>query len=187
MIRALIFDCFGVLYRDNVALLHELVPAHKHQEMNDIIHACDHGFISRQEYTEKIAELAGRSVDEVHQVERQQFSRNEPLFATVRTLKASYKIGLLSNVGDETMNRLFTEKEQAELFDTFVLSSNIGLIKPAQEIFLHAARELDCLPEECLMIDDRPENVEGARLAGLEAMLFTTNQRFEEERIRLSI
>ena len=185
MIRALIFDCFGVLYRDNLSMLYEVVPNEKKQELHDIIHATDHGFISRAEYFEKIAELAGKEASDIREIENSQFSRNEPLIARAKELKSDFKIGLLSNIGDETMDRLFPEPERSELFDVFVLSSEIGLIKPAIELFNVTAERIGFEPEECLMIDDIPVNVDGARTAGMQAMLFTTNYEFEQGLQRL--
>lgn len=179
MIKALIFDCFGVLYRDNLSMLYEVVPKDKQQELHDIIHATDHGFISRADYFEKIAELSGKEASDIRELDRRQYSRNEPLIARAKELKPDFKIGLLSNIGDETMDRLFLEPERSELFDAFVISSAVGLIKPAIELFQVTAERIGCKPEECLMIDDIPANVEGARAAGMQAMLFTNNHQFE--------
>lgn len=185
MIKALIFDCFGVLYRDNLSMLYEVVPKEKQQELHDIVHATDHGFISRADYFEKIAELSGKETSDIREIENRQFSRNETLIARAKELKSDFKIGLLSNIGDETMDRLFPEPERSELFDAFVLSSEVGLIKPAVELFQVTAERLGYEPEECLMIDDIPVNVGGARLAGMQAVLFTTNYEFEQNLERL--
>lgn len=181
MIRAIIYDCFGVLYRDNISMITELVSVSKRQELQDIIRACDHGYITRTEYFEKIAELTGKQSDEIRAVEAKQFVRNQPLIDTLPELRRNYKVGLLSNIGDETMDRLFPEPERSELFDVFVLSSNFGLIKPAREIFDFAANQLGLRNEECLMIDDRIENVEGARMSGMSALLFVSNSQLDRE------
>jgi len=179
MIRALIFDCFGVLYRDNIDMLFDLVPLDKQQAIHDIIHACDHGFISRSEYFDAIAELSGKTSDEIRELDRKQHSRNEQLVAYARELKANYKIGLLSNIGNETMDRLFPVEERTALFDAFVLSSQVGISKPSREIFELTARELGVAPEECIMIDDLMKNVDGAQVAGMKAILFTSNRQFQ--------
>ncbi|MEU8105813.1 HAD family hydrolase [Nonomuraea muscovyensis] len=55
-----------------------------------------------------------------------------------------------------------------------VYSGRIGLVKPDREIYDHLAAELGAHPADILFIDDRPENVEGARLAGMTGVLFTT-------------
>jgi len=181
MISALIFDCFGVLYRDNIDMLYDAVPKESCQQLRDIIHASDHGYLSKQEYLDKVAEISGKTVQEIEQISLKQYSRNEELIVRVRELKNDYKIGLLSNVGEETMDRLFPQPERDELFDAFVISSKVGFIKPSMQIFELAAKQLDAPLDECVMIDDIPANVEGARAAGMQGILFTTNRQFENE------
>lgn len=179
MIRALIFDCFGVLYRDSLAMLYDVVPTKRYQELQDATHASDHGYISRQEYFDLVADISGKTSDEVRKIDSTQFVRNEQLVKRVSELKDQYKIGLLSNIGDETMDRLFPQPERDELFDVFVLSSQVGLIKPSSKIFELTAEKFGITPDECIMIDDIPANIDGARAVGMQGILFTTNRQLE--------
>jgi HAD superfamily hydrolase (TIGR01509 family) len=71
---------------------------------------------------------------------------------------------------------LFTTEELAELFDSVVLSSEVGMIKPHPEIYELTARRLQLLTRECLMIDDMAANIEGAQAVGMEGVIFTTTQ-----------
>ena len=48
----------------------------------------------------------------------------------------------------------------------------MGLRKPDPEIFLRAASELGLRPDECLFIDDRANNCDGARQVGMRAVHF---------------
>jgi putative hydrolase of the HAD superfamily len=54
-----------------------------------------------------------------------------------------------------------------------VLSHECGIEKPDAEIYLLAAQALDAAPEDCLFVDDKAANVEGARAVGMRAHLFT--------------
>lgn len=181
MIRALIFDCFGVLYRPSAQTLMDMVPLSDQQQVRDITRACDHGIVSRSEYFEQIAEILGKTPDDIRAIDHQEHVRNEQLVEYIKHMKKDYKIGLLSNIGDETMDELFPEPERSELFDAFVLSSNIGLIKPAIEVFEYAAVQLGLLTDECVMIDDLLKNVDGAERAGMKGLVFTTNRQFEQD------
>ena len=60
------------------------------------------------------------------------------------------------------------------------------MIKPEREIYEHALRGLDVAPSEALFIDDREENIAGARSIGLHAELFTTWEAFQEQARALS-
>ncbi|GAA3166685.1 HAD family phosphatase [Nonomuraea roseoviolacea subsp. carminata] len=55
-----------------------------------------------------------------------------------------------------------------------VYSGRIGLVKPDRAIYDHLARELDADPADVVFVDDRPDNVAGARAAGMTALAFTT-------------
>lgn len=179
MIRALIFDCFGVLYRDNLSMLYDVVPEEHHRALRDIIHATDYGMMTREEYYRDIAALASRTIDEIRNIESKQHSRDDEMIAFTQRFRPEYKVGLLSNIDTDSMNRMFPPSERTQLFDAFVISGEVGITKPSAGIFLHAATELGLLPEECLMIDDIPSNVEGARMTGMQAVLFTTRRQLE--------
>lgn len=174
MIRALIFDCFGVLYHGSLGHLRQLLPSDRRQELNDLSMSSDYGYISRQEYFDKASEIMGMSSAELEAITTKQHIRNELLVDYLKSMKSDYKIGLLSNVGSDVMDGLFSPLEQAELFDAVVLSSDIGMTKPNPDIFALTALKLGVLPEECIMIDDLLVNVEGARQAGMKGVVYST-------------
>lgn len=164
-------------------MLYDAVPPENRQALQDIIHATDYGFMSRDDYYRDIANLAGKTPDDIREIESRQHSRDERMIAYSQTFRSKYKVGLLSNIDSDTIRRLFPNFE--ELFDVFVVSGDIGITKPSVEIFEITAAKLGLLPEECLMIDDVPKNVEGAEMAGMHALLFTTQYELEQELPRL--
>lgn len=174
MIRALIFDCFGVLYHGSLGHLRQLLSLERQQELVDLNMSSDYGYISREEYLEQASALMGMSATELQTIVAQQHIRNEPLVTYLRSMKGQYKIGMLSNVGSSVMDKLFTPDEQAELFDVMILSSDIGMTKPNPEIFQLAAERLGVLPEECIMIDDLLQNIEGALQTGMKGVVYST-------------
>lgn len=58
-----------------------------------------------------------------------------------------------------------------ELFETVVISGQVGLRKPDREIFLMAAERLGLPPAECVFIDDFAGNVEAAEAVGMRGVL----------------
>ncbi|MEZ6058164.1 MAG: HAD family phosphatase [Planctomycetaceae bacterium] len=58
-------------------------------------------------------------------------------------------------------------------FDAEVLSYAVKAAKPDDAIFEHALQQIDCLPEECLYIDDIPEYVAAGMRHGLMGHCFT--------------
>jgi putative hydrolase of the HAD superfamily len=99
------------------------------------------------------------------------------MLSYVRSLRGTYKTAMLSNVGRGSVERLFTSAELHELFDATILSSEVGVTKPMAKAYEIAATQLGFSPEECLMIDDIVVNVEGARAAGMHAVLFESERQ----------
>lgn len=178
MIRGIIFDCFGVLYRGSIAHLHELTPAHNRAELTNLSLSFDYGYVSHQDFLIQASVLAEKSPEEIQAIMDMDHVRNDILVDYIRGLRPDYKIGLLSNVGRGVMDRLFSAAEQDELFDTVVLSSEVGIVKPDAAIFTLTADKLGVSSEECLMIDDLSANINGAIAAGMQGVVFITTESF---------
>jgi HAD superfamily hydrolase (TIGR01509 family) len=54
----------------------------------------------------------------------------------------------------------------AALFDAVVLGPALGVRKPDPEVFRRAAAQLGLTPAACVVVDDHPANLRGARAAG---------------------
>lgn len=175
MIRALIFDCFGVLYVDpGLAFYEEQVPQVESikEQLFAIIRQYDLGFLSYSEKVQQIAELTGLSAEVVRRGLVAAHTKNTRLLDFAASMRGEYKIGVLSNIGKGGMEPYFTSVEQAELFDYVLTSADVGIVKPDERIFRLAAEHLGVETDECIMIDDRLENCAGAKAAGMEAILF---------------
>lgn len=181
MIRGIIFDCFGVLYHGSLGHLRELVSAERQQELMDLSHSSDYGYISHEDYFQRVGELAGLSADEVQKIIAAEHVRNEPLVAFVRSLRSQYKVALLSNVGRGVIERLFTPNELEELFDIVVLSSEVGMVKPYADIYELTAKKLNLTPDECLMIDDLLINIEGAQATGMRGIVYQSTDQMKNQ------
>lgn len=59
----------------------------------------------------------------------------------------------------------------AALFDLVVLGAALGPRKPDPEVFRQVAARLGLSPAECVVVDDVPANVRGARAAGAVVVL----------------
>ena len=79
-------------------------------------------------------------------------------------------IGILSNLTPETST--FIDKNLLKDFDYFFYSNSIKLSKPNPEIYQHVC---DKIPSKnILFIDDKQENLDAAKLFGIETILFTS-------------
>ena len=180
MIRGIIFDCFGVLYGGSYEALQQLCLPNQLQDLRDFNHQADYGFITSAEYVRGVAELVGRTDQEIADILHQKHIRNQELVAYAAGLRGEYKTALLSNVSDGMIERLFTADELATFFDVVVLSNKEHVVKPNPAIFELAADRLGFATGECIMIDDLMDNCEGAEAAGMDSILHTSNERTVE-------
>jgi putative hydrolase of the HAD superfamily len=89
----------------------------------------------------------------------------------IRTLRgAGFPTALLSNSWgcDE-----YPRADFPGLFDTVVISGEVGMRKPEPEIFVHAAATLGLEPAECVFIDDVKANIAAAVACGMAGVHHT--------------
>ncbi|HLZ15317.1 MAG TPA: HAD-IA family hydrolase, partial [Candidatus Saccharimonadales bacterium] len=157
MIRAIVFDCFGVLATDGWLPFKERYFGHDTQKFaaaSDLGRAADAGLIDFDEFIGQVSALAQvTDLDARSQIEHN--VPNDALFAYIRdALKPKYKIGMLSNAGADWLHELFTP-EQVALFDAVALSYEIGVLKPAPRAYEVIAERLGVTPEACVFVDDQ--------------------------------
>lgn len=185
MIKAIIFDCFGVLlgnaYKLHLAEVERTDPA-KAKEVRAINHASDMGILSREETANYLSELFEIESEELLEEQDRVEVPNEELLNYIATLKQNFKIGLLSNIsGRERLGIRFQPGQLDSHFDTIVASGDEGYVKPQPEIYEITATRLGVAPSECVMIDDIAEFCEGARAVGMQAIQFKTTQQCIED------
>jgi FMN phosphatase YigB (HAD superfamily) len=88
-----------------------------------------------------------------------------------------------------TTDRIHHEKLGGELgcFSAFraqAVSYQIGFVKPHPTFYREALELLGTSAPDTLFIDDKPENVDGARRAGMQALHFTGIDALREELAR---
>lgn len=183
VIKAIIFDCFGVLASDSWAdfgekyLTGRPVQARRAEELN---RRSDMGLLSHDEWVSGMAVIVGVSEDQVR-LERRRNADNDALLVYIAdNLRAHYRTGLVSNVGRGFRTDLFRSL-QGTLFDEIVLSYKVGVTKPDERIYLLAAERLGVEAGECLFIDDRQVNVDGASEAGMRSMQYKDFESFTQQ------
>lgn len=185
MIRGIIFDCFGVLYQGSLEYLRSITPQERLNELEDLKQAADYGYISHHDYIDQVGALTGRPGREIDEVTRARHVRNESVIELAKTLRGSYKIALLSNMGRDILDGLFSPEEREQLFDAVVVSSDIGMVKPDAAVFEFTASKLGVSPGECIMIDDLPVNIEGADAVGMRGVLYSNTLDLKRSLVEL--
>ncbi|SMR82119.1 2-haloacid dehalogenase [Aliiroseovarius halocynthiae] len=63
--------------------------------------------------------------------------------------------------------------ELAEVFETTIVSGQVGMVKPSVAIYQHFCAKAGVKPADCIFTDDGLHNCLGAKAAGMDAIHFT--------------
>ena len=99
----------------------------------------------------------------------------------IARLRGRHRLLVLSNTNPIHFSMLKARYELLRHFDDFVLSYEVGALKPDAAIYQEAIKRAECLPEECFFTDDIAINVEAARQNGIDAVQFRSAAQLEEE------
>ena len=98
-----------------------------------------------------------------------------------KELNGTVKLGLLSDTDAIHWNYLRNRWPWLETIPNPTLSYEVGLMKPAPEIYRKAAANTGTPPEQCLFIDDLEANVRGALAVGMQAIRFESHARLRTQ------
>jgi putative hydrolase of the HAD superfamily len=96
-------------------------------------------------------------------------------------LRRRHRLLLLSNTNAIHFPYIRRNFPILEHFDDFVLSYEVGAMKPAREIYREAIARSGCEPQECFFTDDVADNVEAARREGIDAEQFHGYEQLERD------
>jgi putative hydrolase of the HAD superfamily len=92
--------------------------------------------------------------------------------SALQALSTRFRLALVSNGPGDLQRIKLAAADLGGLFDHIIISGEVGVAKPRPAIFTLALERLGCAPQGALMIgDDWCNDVEGARLAGIEAIV----------------
>jgi len=173
--KLIVFDFFGVISS-------EIAPIWLRKYFNEedakrikaeIVSKVDSGEITEMELYRQLGELASVSPDKVAKDWMDLVKINDRLVNFIKELKENYKVILLSNASDTYLRKILNRYELISLFDEIIISSEVKLVKPGNEIYQLALDRMQVKPEESVMIDDNIVNINGAENAGMDGILYT--------------
>ncbi len=181
MIKAIIFDCFGVVLTDALQALcdEKLAEAPEQaEEVNELVKAASRGVLLPREAEEKIASVLGMSAFEYSRYKVNNEARNTRLLSTIKDLKKNYKTAMLSNTSKGGLLARFSADELTEYFDIAVASGDIGFVKPDTRAYEYVVDKLKVRLDECVFIDDREEYCFGAESIGMQSIRYHDFNQF---------
>jgi FMN phosphatase YigB (HAD superfamily) len=109
----------------------------------------------------------------------------EAVSALLPKLRNRYRLGCYSNTHDLHWEHMHSRFSWFEHFEFKLASHLTGIAKPHPDSFLTISRIAGVAPSECLFIDDRKVNVEGANAVGMKALLCTTPDELVAKLLKL--
>ena len=94
-----------------------------------------------------------------------------------------YKVYLLSNYGKTSYEAARDNHRLSflPLVDGGVISYEVQLVKPEPGIYQALLQKYNLKPEECIFLDDKPENIEAAKALGFHGIVVESRTQAEEE------
>jgi HAD superfamily hydrolase (TIGR01509 family) len=188
MIKTVIFDIGNVVvYFDHIKMVNQVsklleVP---YQEINkrlfaeEILAQFETGALTTDEVFQSIIKLSSLTPDRrvLLAAFNEIFKENESLAPIIHTLKKQgMKLLLLSNISEVHFNYVYQTFPIFRLFDTAILSYQVGHAKPSPEIFEAVLKASGAKPHECFYIDDILGHVNGAKVFGIDAEQFLSSE-----------
>ena len=184
MIRTILFDMGNVLvYFSHERMYSQIgeVCGLSGPRMNEVVleqgllRDFESGRISNWDMHRRLEQLASRQIrlDDLARASCDIFELNEPMAPLLDELKAGgCRLVLFSNTSAAHFDWVSRKFDILNRFDDFVLSYQVGALKPEPEMFEAALSKIDCRPDECFYTDDMPENIAAGRTHGLQAEVF---------------
>jgi epoxide hydrolase-like predicted phosphatase len=149
----------------------------------------EQGHLTGPEYHRRVMSLFGADVPyaEFFPMYGDIFTEIPATCEMLRRLHTRYPLYLLSDTNEIHFGYVKETVEILRLFDEFIVSYEVGAMKPTPRIYQEALQRSGVPPEACVFIDDRPGNVEGARRVGMHALQFTSPEQCAADLGRLGV
>ena len=100
---------------------------------------------------------------------------------------ANVRTAILSNMSVDVLAHMRAHFDWLRRFDQLTWSCELDMLKPEPEIYQHTLERLGVRAEEALFLDDREENIAGARHVGLQALVFRTVDQLRDDLTRTGL
>lgn len=191
MIKAIVFDFFGVLYKDAFwdYVQKNIEDYAKHDaDIRQLARGVNDGSLTNEEFVAKVAEKTGDHYAQAFaSIYEQQAGVNTELLQLIDRLHAGYKTGLLTNANGPWMRQTLNKYKLYPFFDEVVISGEEHAIKPEPEIYGIMLGRLGLEPEEAVFIDDGADNAVGAQAIGMHGLHYTGFATLHEQLKELGI
>lgn len=191
-IRAVFFDFGGVIQRTEFQAPRQHLGQRFGMEYEDIdklvfgspsARQASVGEITEDVHWANVLKRLKRPASEMNAIKDEFFGGDivdRELVEFIRSLRGKFHVGLISNAWSGMRAHLKKEK-LLELFETVVISAEVGVMKPEARIYSIALEQAEVKAEEAVFVDDVQTNIDACQQIGMKGVLFNDPQKAEEE------
>lgn len=197
MKKAIVFDCWGTLFRNEginpfAQLVEELADeleehkvtrkiaknlmTQKHEDIEGAFRGIleDLNIQHSEEYVKELEEIFyGDFLTEV--------VAYSDSIDVLESLRGNYMLGLLTDTDYVYFSEIKDRFPVEDLFDTILTSYEAGVLKPNLKFFELILRRMETKPQEAIMIGDSLErDIEPAKEVGMDAILLDRRNRYSD-------
>jgi len=196
-IKSVIFDWGGVLIDDPAPGLMQYCAEALSVSKENYIKAhskfaedFQKGFVSEDIFWERVCSELNVPKPKAHSLWTDAFKAayvpREDMFSMADLLQENgYRTAVLSNTEVPAMR--YFHQLQYDMFDVLVFSCAEGIRKPERKIYDLTVEKLGSQPAQSVLIDDKPEYIDGAKQAGLNTIIFRNIEQVKNELARLRV
>ncbi|HEY5984002.1 MAG TPA: HAD family phosphatase [Anaerolineales bacterium] len=182
-IQAVLFDLGGVILRTEYQAPREHLAERLNSSYEDLVRIvfesesarrASLGEISTQQHWEAVVGRLRRPSTEIPELRDEFFAGDvldRSLVDYIRALRKRRRSGLISNAWPDMREYIVSNKIE-DAFDSIIISSEVGILKPDPGIFELALGGLEVQPSQAVLVDDTPANIDGARALGMAGVIF---------------
>ena len=169
MIKAIFFDYDGVLTPDKTGTYTTCKYISKvtgididklsqcYRQFNEVLNT---GKKTHKDIWLQFCECIGQSLDiQIIQYAFDSTPLNESVYNLAVSLKEKYKVGIITYNKKDRLVALTKKYEMDKVFDSIIVSADVGSGKEDDKIFYAATNSIGVKPEECVFIDNHKKNL----------------------------
>jgi len=185
-IRAVFFDLGGVIVRTEYQSPRQRLAEKfgmDYEELEKIVFGfgtnvsaarATTGQITEEEHWHNVMRMLKQPVQEYERVRDEFFGGDiidREILDFLRSLKPSYKVGLISNAWSGLRKYIIREKFD-DAFHHMTISAEVGVAKPDPKIYHMALEQLQVKANEAVFVDDFMVNVKACETVGMTGIHF---------------
>jgi epoxide hydrolase-like predicted phosphatase len=186
-IRAVFFDLGGVILRTEYQAPRQHLAEKLGMEYDDLVkvvfdsesgYKASIGAITPDEHWAAVIKRLKRPASELEAIRHEFFAGDiidRTLLEFLRSLRGTYKTGLISNAWGDLRDYIVREKFD-DAFDHMIISAEVGAVKPEAKIYQIALEQAGIQANEAVFVDDFAVNIEGCEKVGMQGIYFEDSE-----------